>query len=148
MAEKDKDSEDKDIQSIRENAAPPFDVLVIDASGFFHVRNPLVLASLASELVTTDMVINELRDESIAMLDQLRIRVIDVNEKDIKRMQMASHNPRLSNADLSILAAIKLVKKGRTGLLSDDVELIRTAKRLFNVEEVVVFLRSTRGERR
>ncbi len=108
----------------------------------------MVLASLASELVTTDMVINELRDESIAMLDQLRIRVIDVNEKDIKRMQMASHNPRLSNADLSILAAIKLVKKGRTGLLSDDVELIRTAKRLFNVEEVVVFLRSTRGERR
>jgi len=112
------------------------------------VRNPLILASLASELVTTNMVVNELRDESIAMLDQLRIKVIDVNDEDIKHMQSASHNTRLSKADLSILAAIKSVKKGRTGLLSDDVELIRTAKRLFNVEEVVVFLRPTRGERR
>ncbi|MFP3299435.1 MAG: hypothetical protein RXO22_10210 [Thermocladium sp.] len=112
------------------------------------MRNPLILASLASELVTTNMVVNELRDESIAMLDQLRIKVIDVNDEDIKHMQAASHNTRLSKADLSILAAIKSVKKGRTGLLSDDVELIRTAKRLFNVEEVVVFLRPTRGERR
>ncbi|GGP21906.1 hypothetical protein GCM10007981_15620 [Thermocladium modestius] len=148
MAKNDKNGEDSTVQPIRKDAAETFDVLIIDASGFLHVRNPLVLKELANELVTTDLVVEELRDSSIAMLEELQLNILSVNEDELERAARMARNQRLSKADLSLLVAIELRKRGRTGLLSDDVELIKTAKRLFNIQEVVVFLKPTRQRKR
>ncbi len=103
---------------------------------------------MANELVTTDLVIEELRDTSIAMLEELQLNILNVNEDELERAARMARNQRLSKADLSLLVAIELHRRGRTGLLSDDVELIKTARRLFGIQEVVVFLKPTRQRKR
>lgn len=97
---------------------------VVDASAIIHGRDIRVFQAF-DKLYVTRRVLDELRDpRSQAMVELLRLEVVDVDEDEVTR---TARRFGISEADASVLVAAKA-----TGceVLTDDAALARAAKRM------------------
>jgi rRNA maturation endonuclease Nob1 len=107
--------------------------LIIDSSGLFHIRNAYAITEMASmgyRLVTTSLVVNEVKDtRSQALLGILNMEVIDIDADHIKQVKL--ENSGLSDTDASIVAlALDLASQGiEVAVVTDDVGLIKALRR-------------------
>jgi len=133
MAREGKVSEDKKGGDVRETKDKITKALIIDSSGLFHIRNAYAItetASMGYRLVTTSLVVNEVKDaRSQALLGILNMEVIDIDADRIKQVKL--ENPGLSDADASIVAlALDLASQGiEVAVVTDDVGLIKALRR-------------------
>ncbi|CCC82245.1 PIN domain/Zn-ribbon domain-containing protein [Thermoproteus tenax] len=97
---------------------------VIDSSALFHARDMRIFTG--SRLLTTKQVADEVKDpRAQAALELLGIEVVEVDDKRVRPLKLRA--PNLSDADLSLLA---LALDTGCVLLTDDVELAKTARRM------------------
>ncbi|MFP3194904.1 MAG: hypothetical protein RXQ94_09330 [Caldivirga sp.] len=133
MAREGKVSEDKKGGDVRETKDKITKALIIDSSGLFHIRNAYAITEMASmgyRLVTTSLVVNEVKDaRSQALLGILNMEVIDIDADHIKQVKL--ENSGLSDADASIVAlALDLASQGiEVAVVTDDVGLIKALRR-------------------
>ncbi|GAB6948157.1 hypothetical protein JCM16161A_22870 [Vulcanisaeta sp. JCM 16161] len=119
----------------------PGDVVILDTSAILHMRDLRPLMSMGS-LVTTNYVINELRDErAIVVPEILNISVYEVSEDEVANARRNYHIPRLlSDADVSLIVLAMKLKDENPLVITDDSMLIKFLRRL-GIRYSVVFLR-------
>ncbi|WP_069807786.1 twitching motility protein PilT [Vulcanisaeta thermophila] len=119
-------------------------VYILDTSAILHVRNAYALTQLGT-LVTTNYVVNELRDARAQVMPEvLGIMVYEVGGDEIRRVRERYHIPRLlSDADVSLIALALKLRDLDPVVVTDDSLLIAFLRRL-NIKYRVVFLRRRR----
>jgi len=96
---------------------------VLDASGLFHLRHGSILKG---RFLTTNYVLEEVKDcRSVALLDVLRVEVVEVEEGEVEEVR--SRHPQLSQADASIVALVR--RLGCATVVTDDVALSKVLRR-------------------
>ncbi|MFP3215839.1 MAG: twitching motility protein PilT [Vulcanisaeta sp.] len=116
-------------------------VVIIDASAVFHTRDLRVLSSMG-RLVTTNYVINELKDVRASVIPEvLNIEVYEISEEEISEARRRYHLPRLlSDADVSLIILALKLRDEDPIVVTDDSLLIKFLKKL-GIKYSVVFLR-------
>ncbi len=117
------------------------DTVILDASAILHMRDLRPLMGMG-DLVTTNHVINELKDaRAIVVPEILNISVYDISEDEIVRARRNYHLPRLlSDADVSLIVLALKLRDRNPMVITDDSLLIKFLRRL-GIRYSVIFLR-------
>lgn len=105
---------------------------VLDASGLFHLRHGSLLRG---RILTTRQVVDEVKDyRSLALLDVLGVEVVEVPDKEVRKI-LAKH-PALSLADASLVVLAKTLPC--VTVVTDDMQLAVVLRR-YGVRVMKVF---------
>ncbi len=115
--------------------------VILDTSAILHSRDLRPLMAMG-RLVTTNYVINELKDVRAAVVPAvLNIDVYDVSAKEVALARRNHHLPKLlSDTDVSLIILAMRFRDEKPVVITDDSLLIKFLRKL-GIEYLVVFLR-------
>ena len=115
--------------------------VILDTSAILHARDLRALSSIG-QLVTTNYVINELKDiRAMVVPEVLNITVYEISEKEIELTRRNHHIPKLlSDTDVSLIVLAMKLRDKDPIVITDDSMLIKFLRKL-GIKYSVVFLR-------
>ncbi|OYT25321.1 MAG: twitching motility protein PilT [Thermoprotei archaeon ex4572_64] len=105
-------------------------VVILDSSAIFHLKNLQVLRSIGAKLLTTNYVINEIKDSiSQTIIDLINIEILEVHSEEVDRLRRKIKSKDLSDADLSLIILAEKLKHHHPVIITDDFKLSQELKR-------------------
>ncbi|GEM_PF-926345 len=117
-------------------------IIILDSSAIFHLKNLQVLRSIGAKLLTTNYVINEIKDSiSQTIIDLINIEILEVHSEEVDRLRRKIKSKDLSDADLSLIILAEKLKYHHPVIITDDFKLSQELRRR-RFKVLKVFFRS------